>query len=202
MDEKQSAGKSLIIAAVIFAITAVFFTINYVRTKKGIEDFNTVLGKDEKADFSLVVQTILNDNKYGTTEEYIRYTVQSSPGSVIEIREKMFIAHVRDVYLNTKNYLGKTIKLEGIFWSQRYLGEEPYYSVVRYGPGDGCCGPGEFGFEVKWPIDNTKSYPADNAWVEATGVLKSEQGKYYQSLYLELSSLTVLSRRGSEQVRQ
>jgi uncharacterized membrane protein YcgQ (UPF0703/DUF1980 family) len=199
----DTSRNSLIIAVIIMAVTASLFAINYTKTKKSMENFYSVLGKDEAVDFSQVMQVILNDNQFGTTDEYIRVTVQASKESVIEIREKMFMAQVNDVHLNTNDYLGRTIKLEGVFKSQQYYsGENSTYFVVRYGPGDGCCGAGEYGFEVKWPIGNTISYPSDNSWVEAIGVLKVEQGAYYQSLYLELSSLTVLSRRGAEQVRQ
>jgi hypothetical protein len=82
-----------------------------------------------------------------TTDGYNRVTVQASTRPVIEIREKMFMAQVSDVYLNTSDY-------------------------------------------------------ADNSWVEAIGILRVEQLGYYQSLYLELSSLTVLNKRGAENVRQ
>jgi uncharacterized membrane protein YcgQ (UPF0703/DUF1980 family) len=216
MDTNKSARNSLIIAVAIMAVTATLFAINYTKTKKSMENFYSVLGKDEAVDFSQVIQVILNDNQFGTTDEYIRYavlatnetvdeynrvTVQASTRPVIEIREKMFMAHVSDVYLNTSDYLGRTIKLEGVFKSQQYYsGENSSYFVVRYGPGDGCCGAGEFGFEVKWSM--SRQYPADNSWVEAIGVLKVEQGGYYHSLYLELTSLTVLNKRGSEYVRQ
>jgi uncharacterized membrane protein YcgQ (UPF0703/DUF1980 family) len=203
MDNNKSARNSLIIAVTIMAVTASIFTINYTKTKKNMDNFYNVLGKDETVGFSQVVQTTLNNSQFGTTDGYIRYTVQASTGPVIEIREKMFMAHVSDVYLNASDYLGRTIKLEGVFRSQQYYsGENSSYFVVRYGPGDGCCGAGEFGFSVKWSNINTRQYPTDNSWVEAIGVLRVEQIEYYQSLYLELSSLTVLNRRGAEYVRQ
>jgi uncharacterized membrane protein YcgQ (UPF0703/DUF1980 family) len=126
----------------------------------------------------------------------------SSSNNIIEIKEKMFIAQVNDVYLNTEDYLGKTIKLEGIFMSEQYYEEAaPYYFVIRYGPG--CCGTdANAGFEVKWEKDNVKSYPAADSWVEATGVLKIEEEGDYQYLYLALSSLDVLKKRGAEVVLQ
>jgi uncharacterized membrane protein YcgQ (UPF0703/DUF1980 family) len=201
MDNNKSARNSLIIGVAIIAVTASIFAINYTKTKKNMENFYNVLGKEETVGFSQVVETILKDNQFGTTDEIIRYTVQASTGPVLEIREKMFMAHVSDVYLNTSDYLGRTIKLEGVFRSQQYdSGEDSSYFVVRYGPGDGCCGAGEFGFSVKWSM--SRQYPADNSWVEAIGILRVEQGEYYESLYLELSSLTVLNRRGAEYVRQ
>jgi len=117
----------------------------------------------------------------------------------IEIDEKMFIAQVNDVYLNAEDYLGKKIKLEGVFL--RSTGEEPYYFVVRYGPN--CCGnDGIVGFEVAWAKEKAQPYPAADSWVEAEGVLKSYEEQGYTLSYIDLSSLNVLSKRGSENVLQ
>ncbi|MDR1731839.1 MAG: hypothetical protein LBR61_07050 [Synergistaceae bacterium] len=117
---------------------------------------------------------------------------------VVEIKEKMFIAQTNDIYLNAEDYLGKTIKLQGIFFvdGTPEAGDE-YCGVIRYGPG--CCGfDGLAGFEVHWD----KEYPKPNDWVEAVGVLEQyeEDGEKY--LRLLLSSLTVQSRRGAERVTQ
>jgi len=123
-------------------------------------------------------------------------------GDVVEIKEKMYISQVNDVYLNSADYFGKTIKLEGIF-TMEYSDSrtEPYCFVIRYGPG--CCGyDGNAGFEVAWMNDRKEPYPEINAWVEATGVLKTYEEDDYQYLYLDLSSLYVLNTRGAEYVSQ
>ena len=125
--------------------------------------------------------------------------IESLPkGDVIEIKEKLFIAQTNDIYFNTEDYLGKTIKYEGIF----SVFEDPvsgntYYSVIRYGPG--CCGvDANAGFEVVWENE----YPKDNDWVEVIGVLEEyeENGQTY--IHLVLSSLKVLAERGKETVSQ
>jgi uncharacterized membrane protein YcgQ (UPF0703/DUF1980 family) len=129
--------------------------------------------------------------------------IKASDNDTVVITEKMFIAQVNDVYLNAEDYLGKTIKLEGIFKSEQYYDdEEPYRFVLRYGPG--CCGTdGNAGFEVRWDENKTQSYPTAESWVSATGVLKLySEGGNYQYLYLDLYSLDVLSRRGEETVFQ
>ena len=118
---------------------------------------------------------------------------------VIEINEKLFISQINDVYLNTEDYLGKTIKLEGIFKKEQYNEEEgPYYFVIRYGPG--CCGSdGNVGFEVKWDNNKTQPYPAVESWVAAEGLLMIDNDTY---LYLDLILLTELNKRGRETVFQ
>ena len=120
----------------------------------------------------------------------------------VEITEKMFIAQVNDVYLNAGDYMGKTIKLEGIFKTEQYYGvPEPYCFVIRYGPG--CCGmDGNSGFEVKWEADQIKPYPDVESWVEAIGVLKTYEEDGFDYMYLELASLNTLSVRGAETVLQ
>jgi zinc transport system permease protein len=125
-----------------------------------------------------------------------------SDNGILIITEKMFIAQINDVYLNADDYLGKTITLEGIFKCEQFYEEdESYCFVIRYGPG--CCGTdGNAGFEVKWDKNRLQPYPAVESWVEATGILKMEEEDGYQFLYLDLSSLDVLGKRGAEIVLQ
>ncbi|MEL7565088.1 MAG: hypothetical protein AAGU27_09420 [Dehalobacterium sp.] len=122
----------------------------------------------------------------------------SASSDVIEIKEKMFIAQTNDIYLNPEDYLGKTIKYEGIFDSFYYdVNDTTYYYVIRYGPG--CCGfDANAGFEVVWSGD----YPNKNDWVEVIGVLEEYEENEYKYLRLNLSSLTVLDTRGEEYVYQ
>jgi zinc transport system permease protein len=123
---------------------------------------------------------------------------------VVEIREKMFIAQVNDVYQNADEYLGKTLKIQGIFKQERYAEiDASYCFVLRYGPG--CCGTdGDAGFEVAWDKDALpdKSYPQVDEWVEAVGRLDYYEENGFPYLYLALSSLAVLDERGAEFVTQ
>ena len=120
---------------------------------------------------------------------------------VIEIREKMFIAQTNDVYLNSPDYIGKTLRYEGMY--NEYTDTDSgitYCSVVRYGPG--CCSyDGNVGFEVRWG-DEQKPYPNVNDWVLAEGVLEEydEYGATY--LRLNLRELSVVDTRGAEYVYQ
>jgi uncharacterized membrane protein YcgQ (UPF0703/DUF1980 family) len=139
-------------------------------------------------------------------------TAQSGAGKVIEIKEKMFIAQTNDIYLNPDDYLGKTIRLEGLFKTDYYAGEEaPYCFVLRYGPG--CCGyDGSAGFEVAWTPHTAQNdspanvlapkYPNEDDWVEAVGTLSSYEEDGYPYIYLQLASLTVKKDRGAEFVSQ
>jgi uncharacterized membrane protein YcgQ (UPF0703/DUF1980 family) len=137
-------------------------------------------------------------------------TAQSGADNVIEIREKLFIAQTNDIYLNSEDYLGKTIRLEGLFKTEQYEGDDPYCFVIRYGPG--CCGyDGTAGFEVAWTPRTTDDpdanvlvprYPQEDDWVEAVGTLSSYEEDGYPYIYLQLASLTVKEDRGAEFVSQ
>ncbi|MHC6202736.1 TIGR03943 family putative permease subunit [Breznakiellaceae bacterium SP9] len=146
----------------------------------------------------------------------VKPTVENTENTVIEvprertieITEKMFIAQTNDVYLNPEDYTGKTIKLEGLFKAAQYAeNAPPYCFVLRYGPG--CCGSdGDAGFEVAWNKQGdtvptaAKTYPNIDDWVEAVGVLKTYEENGYPYLYLALSELNVLDKRGAEYVTQ
>jgi uncharacterized membrane protein YcgQ (UPF0703/DUF1980 family) len=173
MFENKPVRNSLIIAGVVIAITVFFLIINNVRAK----------GESETAE-----ETVLNEPL-------------ASKKDVIEIKDKLFISQVNYVYVNPEDYLGKTIKLEGIFKEERG-NDKSYCFVLRYGPG--CCGyDGNVGFEVAWDKEKGKPYPVEDSWVEATGELKTyEEDGYSQYLYLDLISLNVLNKRGTETVMQ
>jgi len=130
----------------------------------------------------------------------VNNNVGSSDKVDLEIKEKMFVTQINDIYLNIDDYLGKTIKYEGIFDVYDY---EPtgtkYYYVIRYGPG--CCGTdSNAGFEVVWD----GSYPKKFDWVEVVGKLElyENENDGFQYLRLVLSSLNVLPVRGAEYVYQ
>ncbi|MDR0550790.1 MAG: hypothetical protein LBG72_02095 [Spirochaetaceae bacterium] len=198
----KSVKLNLIIAVSVFAVTAIFFVFRLVNTKKKVEEFNAVVGKNEAVTVTQAAQTLLNDDKTGTFEENVKFeNTRNKKDGVIEIKEKLFLAQTSDVYLNPDDYLGKTIKLEGIFMREQFAGTD-YCFVIRYGPG--CCGnDGNAGFQVAWNKPAlTEPYPAAGEWVGASGVLSTytEDGNPY--LYLDLINLTVMDKRGAEFVRQ
>jgi uncharacterized membrane protein YcgQ (UPF0703/DUF1980 family) len=124
-------------------------------------------------------------------------------GNIVEIREKMFVEQTNDVYLNPDEYMGKTIRLEGMFGIVEMGEDEPTcYYVYRLGPG--CCGyDANAGFEVVWDAANKgRDYPNENDWTEATGVLESYEYDDEPYLRLSLSSLIVKAERGKERVEQ
>lgn len=122
--------------------------------------------------------------------------INAQTGDVIELSEKLFVAQTNDIYENTEDYIGKTIKYEGLVLSEYWdVTGLTYHYVIRYGPG--CCGyDANCGFEISWDGE----YPEDNEWVEAVGVLDTYEEEGVTILVLRLTSLTVLEERGQEYV--
>jgi uncharacterized membrane protein YcgQ (UPF0703/DUF1980 family) len=139
-------------------------------------------------------------NKTARTESAEAKKTEASDKPTLEIKEKLFIAQTNEVYLNPEDYMGRRIKLEGLFKTDTYVGNaEPYRFVLRYGPG--CCGyHGSAGFEVCWPESHEAAYPSEDDWVEAVGVLDSYEEDGYPYLYIALETLNVLDERGVERV--
>ncbi|MDR0425504.1 MAG: hypothetical protein LBH39_08680 [Clostridiales Family XIII bacterium] len=119
-------------------------------------------------------------------------------GDIIDIGEKMFATQINEIYLNAEDYLGKTLRYQGMFQNQLWPETGVVYCyVVRNGPG--CCGTDSNpGFEVLWDSD----YPKADDWVEATGVLEAYEEDGFDYLRVRLSSLEVMDARGAETVYQ
>jgi len=115
--------------------------------------------------------------------------------NVVEINESQFLAQTTEIYYNSADYIGKTIKYEGIFSVYEVSKTDKCYLVTRYGPG--CCADdSEVGFEIQW--DGV--YPAENDWVEITGILEEYTNNSKKYLRIAVSELNVLTKRGAETV--
>ena len=119
-------------------------------------------------------------------------SVKADMRNVYEIKEKMFIAQMSDIYVNMKQYEGKTVRYEGFVYN---YGENCY--VIRRTPG--CCGnDGSEGLRVKWD----KPYFDNDTWVEVIGVIKLENTIYGLEPVVYLTSLTEKEERGADFVTQ
>ena len=117
---------------------------------------------------------------------------------IIDIREKMFMTQVNDIYTNANNYAGKGVRFEGVYNEDLYGVGETFHSVTRSTPG--CCGDdgARIGFEVVWD----QPFPQPGSWAEAAGVLEQYEEDGEMRLRVQLVSLQVLDVRGAELVTQ
>jgi len=87
---------------------------------------------------------------------------------VYEISNRFFTQQVFSIMHNSDNFLGRTIRYEGVYMPLpcRFTGDNIYF-VVQFG--DDCCGEEIVGFEVYLnEIDDIAAF----TWVEVTGVLE------------------------------
>ena len=107
----------------------------------------------------------------------------------IEIKDRVFVNQMTDIYLNVDDYVGKVIKFEGYFGiAEKSTWTE--YSVYR--PGPACCADDvNLGLEVIWHGE----YPEEKEWVEAIGVFERYKRSEYNRYRLKLSSLTVVQKK-------
>lgn len=126
-------------------------------------------------------------------QEYVpEPQIEIPEGDILEIKEKMFITQINDIYFNFESYKDKTIIVEGMFtYLASYLDDSKFPAVYRLGPG--CCGnDGWGGFMLDW---NGK-YPELEEWIRVVGKPVIKQYKGYQDLYLKVLSLEVKQERG------
>jgi len=98
----------------------------------------------------------------------------------------MVYAEVFNIMSKPDSYLGKTIKLNGLFYSSIYGENDTMYYFVVVTDATSCCPQGlEFVLndKLKYPED----YPDENSKIEVTGIYSSydELGETYYHLLVE-----------------
>lgn len=115
---------------------------------------------------------------------------------VINIEEKIYLSQMTDVYMNTGDYIGRTISMEG-YMIPYDVGDDIIGAVVRSSPG--CCGDdGITGLSFIWDGD----VPADNDWISVSGVLSMRVEGQEIYLVIEADNVEVKEERGLEFVSQ
>ena len=125
-------------------------------------------------------------------EKPVNTAVKSS--GPVEIREKLFIQQCNDVYENMEDYIGRTIKIEGLCEVWDLEEEGMHYVVYRKTPG--CCGDdGMIGFGFKYSGD----MPEKDDWIEVEGEIVSvSDADGYLTPEIRAARVIVKEERGEE----
>ncbi|MFV0516013.1 MAG: hypothetical protein ACK5MV_01285 [Aminipila sp.] len=115
--------------------------------------------------------------------------------NTVKITEKLYLSYINDIYTNPEDYLGKTIELEGMFGFELWE-DKAYNYVYRIGPG--CCGNDGAMCGFEFTTDN--DLPNSNDWIKVSGTLEQYEEDGYKILTLSNSSITVLEKRGKENI--
>ncbi len=118
-----------------------------------------------------------------------------SDKEIINITEKLYVSWINEIYTNADKYLGRTIKIEGMF-AKEVLPRKTYCYVYRVGPG--CCG--NDGAMCGFEFTSSDEYPQDNEWIEVVGILEAYEENNNSFLTLSNSKIIVKQERGLETV--
>lgn len=158
----------LVLIVCIGVIGVVIFNINKDSIKKNDQSKQTIESKNTNN----INQNTINRTSYLNQNEIIRKTTTTANAdmnNIISITDNYFIEQTNDLYYNTDDYIGKTIKIEGFLYSYEDNNGDICYAVVRNTPG--CCGSdGLAGVDIRY----NDNYPKDNTWVEVIGVVSTD----------------------------
>lgn len=154
----------LIIILIIFIIGIVFIFVN---ANNVAEEKISSTENNSKSETSTT--NMLEENTTEVKEGKIRRTnqkVEPDMNNILEIKDNFFIEQTNDMYYNLKDYLGKTVKIEGFVSSYTDNNGDICYGVIRNTPG--CCGAdGLAGLDIRYDGE----YPELKTWVEVIGVI-------------------------------
>ncbi|MDD4067050.1 MAG: hypothetical protein PHH22_03655 [Clostridia bacterium] len=111
----------------------------------------------------------------------------------VVISDKYFITQLNEIYLNTEDYLGKVIEIEGF-----PLSNGQYNFVARYGPG--CCSNDAIAY-LEYEYDKDLELIDEKDWIKIIGEIckgKDENGSEY--IYIDASSVEKKDIRGVDTV--
>lgn len=172
----------IILITFIGVIGIVLVNINNKSVEKISEKTNnTTASSTSNSSNTSYTTTEGNGNVRKSTEK-----VKVDKSKMVEITDNYFIEQTNDLYLNLNDYIGKTIKIEGLIYSYQDSNGDICYAVVRNTPG--CCGnDGLAGLDIRYDED----YPKEDTWVEVIGVVGTDTMYDTKIPAIQVSSITV-----------
>ncbi len=195
---KKILGLILLVLVMVLGYIVYNESVDKEKTSYIIDFENSEDGNNKDMERSKQTNTD-NSEKTDTNENLNTSDKIIDNKNIMEIREKMFIAQIEDIYYNIEDFKDKYIKIEGM------------YSVVEPEEGDigkvhfvyrnapGCCGnDGWAGFMLNYDGE----YPNTNDWIQVVGTPEIIKNGVYEDLYLNVISIEVMEERGAEFVNQ
>lgn len=151
----------ILLVLIIAGIGAALMDINNRSEQKLSEASNTAGNTTETTGSTTTSTVTLEGNIRKGTQK-----VESDLNNILEVTDNFFIEQTNDMYYNLEDYLGKTIKIQGLISIYQDSNGDICYAVVRNTPG--CCGAdGLAGLDIRYDGE----YPELNTWVEVVGVM-------------------------------
>jgi len=107
------------------------------------------------------------------------------------LSETVLSAELMHIILNSDDYVGKTIRVRGTYYSLFHEASGEFYHYVITKQGDECC---QEGLEFVWNGDHTfpDDYPEMGTPIELYGVFSRYQGEGIRFFYLAVDDISIL----------
>ena len=168
--KKKKFFMIIILIVFIVAIGLVLANVN----KKSVERINEQNNEINSTNSSSAYGEVNADNmyaEYSGTARKVGERAEADLNDMLTVTDSFFIEQTNDFYYNMEDYIGKTVKLEGLIYAyDDELKGDICYAVVRNTPG--CCGnDGLAGLDIR----DCEDYPEEGAWVEVVGVVEVDR---------------------------
>lgn len=131
-----------------------------------------------------------------TTENTTENTKENTTGmqdtdidyDLTQMGSDMIYATVYQLMVNPNDYIGKTIKMNGLYYAAYYEPTGQYYHYCIIKDATACCAQG---MEFVWDNGNHKypdDYPEDYSEITVTGTFETYQEDNDSNLYCRLSN--------------
>lgn len=166
-----------IVKKILLILLLIAFTVGIIFVVKALDNSKNNNNKSSRANSEAVADE--NSEVRKSSEK-----VTADEKNMINITDKVFISTTNDIYYNLKDYLGKTVKMEGLIYSYEDDEGKICYAVVRNTPG--CCGnDGLAGLDIRYDGE----YPKKDTWVTIIGVVGKDNVYGEEIPAIQVSSL-------------
>lgn len=131
-----------------------------------------------------------NKKSKGVVSEQEKKVTQATTDIIMQ--DNQYITQINDIWLNTDEYLGKTIEIEGF-----PMTNGTYTFVGRYGPG--CCSGDGYAY-MEYEYNEKLDLIDEQDWIKVIGIIRQGQDEYGPYVYIEATSVEKLATRGVDRV--
>lgn len=132
-------------------------------------------------------------NYFDSSYENEDYTISDDPDAIVDLTalsSTMVYAEVFNMMMEPERYIGRTIKMKGLYYASYYDVTRKYYHYVIITDAAACCVQG---LEFVWLGEHTypDDYPEDDTEIEVTGVFKSYDEENITFYYIETDAIII-----------
>ena len=187
---------------VIIAAFIILIVTSSHQQEKDLSVQNVVFNNESENKTSTIVSDNPEPYKEKQLDDGVLYTLDENKNYEPDVilKDKYFDTTIRDMNLNSGDYINKIVEIEGLYFNNGY-----YSFVGRYTTSNLCptCPPGYsfMEFHLNGTID--REFTNEGEWIKVIGTYKvgndesSNNKDYY---YLDVLSLEVMNERGNDTV--